>query len=436
MKPKAVTKYRKLSELHELPGNPRTIKKDQFEKLKKSIKDNADYFEARPIILSNRTGKLVIIAGNQRYKAAKAIGMTEVPTILLEGLSEEREREIVIRDNVENGDWDMDALANEWNAQDLLDWGVELPELESMTEVVEDTPPEVNEEEEPMTKLGQIWQLGNHRLMVGDSTKADQVAALMDGEKADLLVTDPPYNVDYANIKASVMKALHHRTDGKTIQNDNFKDDSEFQQFLMDSLGNANDAPKDGGVFYVWHADSQAFSFWEAAHQIGWTVREILNWVKDRLSMGRQDYQWQHEPCLYGWKSGAGHYFRDIRTETTVFDDEKPIDELSNKELKELVRNYRQAVPTSIIRENKPSKSEEHPTMKPVKLIARLVANSSREGEAVLDIFGGSGTTMIACEQLGRSCYMMELDPHYADVIIERWQNFTGQTAKLIKETD
>ena len=434
MKPKAVTKYRKLSELHELPGNPRTIKKDQFEKLKKSIKDNADYFEARPIILSNRTGKLVIIAGNQRYKAAKTIGMTEVPTILLEGLSEEREREIVIRDNVENGDWDMDALANEWNAQDLLDWGVELPELEAMTEVVEDTPPEVNEEE-PMTKLGQIWQLGNHRLMVGDSTKADQVAELMAGEKADLLVTDPPYNVDYANIKASVMKALHHRTDGKTIQNDNFKDDSEFQQFLIDSLGNANDALKDGGVFYVWHAGSQAFSFWEAAHQIGWTVREILNWVKDRLSMGRQDYQWQHEPCLYGWKDGAGHYFRDIRTETTVFDDEKPIDELSNKELKELVRNYRQAVPTSIIRENKPSKSEEHPTMKPVKLIARLVANSSIEGEAVLDIFGGSGTTMIACEQLGRSCYMMELDPHYADVIIERWQNFTGQTAKLIKET-
>ena len=337
MKPKAVTKYRKLSELHELPGNPRTIKKDQFEKLKKSIKDNADYFEARPIILSNRTGKLVIIAGNQRYKAAKAIGMTEVPTILLDGLSEEREREIVIRDNVENGDWDMDALANEWNAQDLLDWGVELPELEAMTEVVEDTPPEVNEEE-PMTKLGQIWQLGNHRLMVGDSTKADQVAELMAGEKADLLVTDPPYNVDYANIKASVMKALHHRTDGKTIQNDNFKDDSEFQQFLIDSLGNANDALKDGGVFYVWHAGSQAFSFWEAAHQIGWTVREILNWVKDRLSMGRQDYQWQHEPCLYGWKDGAGHYFRDIRTETTVFDDEKPIDELSNKELKELVR--------------------------------------------------------------------------------------------------
>ena len=197
MKPKAQVIYRSLSELHELPGNPRTIKKDQFEKLKKSLTDNADYFEARPIILSDRTGELVIIAGNQRYKAAKAIGLEQVPTILLEGLSEEREREIVIRDNVENGDWDMDALANEWNAQDLLDWGVDLPELENITEIVEDEAPEVQPDEEPMTKLGQIWQLGNHRLMVGDSTKADQVAELMGGELADLLITDPPYNVNY-----------------------------------------------------------------------------------------------------------------------------------------------------------------------------------------------------------------------------------------------
>ena len=433
MKPKAVTKYRKLSELHELPGNPRTIKKDQFEKLKKSLTDNADYFEARPIILSDRTGELVIIAGNQRYKAAKANGMTEVPTILLEGLSEEREREIVIRDNVENGDWDMDALANEWNAQDLLDWGVELPELEAMTEVVEDTPPDVNEEEEPMTKLGQIWQLGNHRLMVGDSTKADQVAELMGGELADLLVTDPPYNVNYGAQKAPTMKKLHYRTDGLRVANDNMES-SAFQQFLRDAYSAADSAMNHGAAWYIWHASAEVKNFTEALEETEWQLRQIIIWAKDRLSMGLQDYQWQHEPCLYGWKSGAGHYFRDIRTETTVFDDEKPIDELSNNELKELVRNYRQVMPTSIIRENKPSKSEEHPTMKPVKLIARLIANSSRERERVLDIFGGSGTTMIACEQLGRSCYMMELDPHYADVIIERWQNFTGQTAKLIKE--
>lgn len=435
MKPKAQVEYRAIADIKELPGNPRTIKKDQFEKLKTSIKDNADYFEARPIILSDRTGELVILAGNQRYKAAKAIGLKEVPTILLPNLTEEREKEIIIRDNVENGDWDWDELANSWDASLLDDWGVDLPtDMKPQLEIIEDEVPYPETDKPAKSKLGEIYQLGDHRLMVGDSTKAEQVAELMNGEQADLLVTDPPYNVNYANIKASVMEVLHHRTDGKTISNDNFKDDSEFQQFLIDSLGNANDALKDGGVFYIWHAGSQAFSFWEATHQIGWTVREVLDWVKDRLSMGLQDYQWQHESCLYGWKGGAGHYFIDLRNLTTVFDDEKTIDELTKKELKELVANYRQAVPTTIIREPKPSKSEEHPTMKPIRLIAKLIGNSSREGEIVLDIFGGSGTTMIACEQLNRTCYMMELDPHYADAIIKRWEKFTGQKASKIKE--
>lgn len=434
MKPKAQVIYRPIADLKELPGNPRTIKKDQFEKLKASIRDNADYFEARPLILSNRTGELVILAGNQRYKASKALGLKEVPTVLLEGLSEEREREIIIRDNVENGEWNIDMLANQWNPDDLISWGVELPDIQTTTEIIEDEAPEVNEQEPAKSKLGEIYQLGEHRLMVGDSTKAEQVAELMAGEKADLLITDPPYNVDYANIKASVMKALHHRTDGKIISNDNFADSEAFEAFLTDSLQNANDALKDGGVFYIWHADSQASSFWKSLEAIGWTVREIINWVKDRLSLGRQDYQWQHEPCLYGWKGGAGHYFIDVRNLTTIFDDEKPVEELTNKELKELVANYRATVPTTIIRENKPTKSEEHPTMKPVKLIAKLIGNSSRERERVLDIFGGSGTTMIACEQLNRICYMMELDPHYADVIIERWEKFTGQKAERIKE--
>ena len=382
MQPKAQVVYRKLSELKELPGNPRTISKKQFETLKKSLEDNQDYFEARPIILSNRTGELVILAGNQRYKAAKSIGMESVPTILLEGLTKEREDEIVVRDNVENGDWDWDALANGWDAQDLMDWGVELPEMEATTEIIEDEAPEVNEKEPAKSKLGEIYQLGNHRLMVGDSTDASQVTELMGGELADLLVTDPPYNVNYANIKASVMKALHHRTDGKTITNDNFEDEEAFCSFLIDSLGAADANMKSGAAFYIWHADSQAKNFWRATEEIGWTVREILNWVKDRLSLGRQDYQWIHEPCLYGWKSGAGHYFVDIRTECTVFDDEKDPDEMTKTELKEAVKLMREASKLSIIREPKPTKSEEHPTMKPVKLIARLVGNSSRERES------------------------------------------------------
>lgn len=392
MKPKAQVTYRAISELKELPGNPRTIKKDQFEKLKKSLKDNQDYFEARPIILSNRTGELIILAGNQRYKAAKAIGLEQVPTILLEGLSEEREREIVIRDNVENGDWDMDMLANEWDAGQLQDWGVDLPELQDITEIVEDEAPEVEPEGEPMTKLGEIYQLGNHRLMVGDSTKADQVAALMAGEQADLLVTDPPYNVDY------------RAADGKKIQNDKFDDEQNFTDFLTDAFRNAFDSMKPGAPFYFWHASRTHASFRQAIVNCGEEDRQLLIWEKDSLVLGRSDYQWIHEPCIYGWKSGAAHYFINDRKKTTIFHFDKP------------------------------KRSAEHPTMKPIALIAELIGNSSRERERVLDIFGGSGTTMIACEQLGRSCYMMELDPHYADVIIKRWENFTGLKAERIKE--
>lgn len=435
MKPKAQVIYRPIADLKELPGNPRTIKKDQFEKLKTSIKDNSDYFEARPLILSNRTGELVILAGNQRYKASKALGLKEVPTVLLEGLSEEREREIIIRDNVENGEWNIDMLANEWNPDDLISWGVELPDIQTTTEIIEDEAPEVNEQEPAKSKFGEIYQLGEHRLMVGDSTKAEQVAELMDGEKADLLITDPPYNVNYQNNKPETLKKLHRRTDGLTVANDNMES-SAFQQFLRDAYSAADLAMRPGAAWYIWHASAEVKNFTEALEETEWQLRQIIIWAKDRLALGLQDYQWQHEPCLYGWKGGAGHYFVDIRTLTTIFDDEKPVEDLTNKELKELVANYRATIPTTIIREPKPTKSEEHPTMKPVKLIAKLVGNSSRERERVLDIFGGSGTTMIACEQLNRICYMMELDPHYADVIIERWEKFTGQKAERIKAAE
>ena len=437
MQPKAQVVYRKLSELKELPGNPRTISKKQFETLKKSLADNQDYFEARPIILSNRTGELVILAGNQRYKAAKSIGLESVPTILLEGLSEERENEIVIRDNVENGDWDWDALANGWDAQDLMDWGVELPEMEATTEIIEDEAPEVNEKEPAKSKLGEIYQLGDHRLMVGDSTDANQVAELMGGELADLLVTDPPYNVAYQQDgSATELRARHRSKNAKQIMNDSFESDEAFTDFLIDAFRGAFASLKPGGAFYFWHAFATHASFDEAIKANGEECREQLIWVKSSLCLGRQDYQWIHEPCLYGWKGGAGHYFVDVRTECTVFDDEKDPDEMTKTELKEAVKLMREASKLSIIREPKPTKSEEHPTMKPVRLIARLVGNSSRERERVLDIFGGSGTTMIACEQLGRSCFMMELDPHYADVIIERWEKFTGQKAIKIKDAE
>lgn len=380
MKPKAQVEYRAIAELKELPGNPRTIKKDQFEKLKQSLKDNADYFEARPIILSDRTGELVILAGNQRYKAAKAIGLKEVPTILLPNLTEEREKEIIIRDNVENGDWDWDALANSWDAQDLLDWGVELPKFESTTEIVEDTPPEVNEEESPMTKLGQIWQLGDHRLMVGDSTKTEQVAELMAGEQADLLVTDPPYNV--------AMKR------SATIKNDNL-DDWEFALLLESAYKIAKTYATKANQY--WWIGFRAWSTLEGViKNNGEKITNCIVWTKPSIGLGKSGYRYQHELCAF-----IGNIADKNKSDVWGFERDT---------------------------------SRLHPTMKPVGLIAKAIGDSSRKGELVLDIFGGSGTTMIAAEQLNRRCYMMELDPHYADVIIECWEKFTGQTAKLIKE--
>ena len=390
MKPKAQVEYRPIKDLKELPGNPRTIKKDQFEKLKKSIKDNADYFEARPIILSNRTGELVILAGNQRYKAAKANGMKEVPTILLEGLSEEREREIIIRDNVENGEWDWDTLANEWDADVLDSWGVDLPmSLRPKIEIEEDEAPEP--EKETTTKLGDIFILGGHKVMCGDSTSLEDMQKLTGGGcLVDMWLTDPPYNVAYEGKTKERLK----------IENDSMSD-ADFREFLQDAFATASAVMKPGAAFYIWHADSEGYNFRAACKATGLDVRECLIWNKNSMVMGRQDYQWKHEPCLYGWKDGSHKWFGD-RKQTTVIDFDRP------------------------------TKNKEHPTMKPVGLMAYLIQNSTKEGDFVLDSFGGSGSTLIACEQTGRKCMTMELDPHYVDVIVKRWENLTGN--KAIKE--
>lgn len=378
MKPKAQVEYRAIADLKELPGNPRTIKKDQFEKLKQSIKDNADYFEARPIILSDRTGELVILAGNQRYKAAKAIGLLEVPTILLEGLTEAREKEIIIRDNVENGDWDWDALANEWDANMLGEWGVDLPtDLKPQLEIIEDEAPEPETDKPAKSKLGEIYQLGEHRLMVGDSTKAEQVAELMDGEQADLLVTDPPYNVAYGQ-----EGTVHERRGtAREIMNDKFDDNAHFQMFLEDAFSAADQSMKPGAGYYIWHADLNGLPFRSALETVNWPLREVLIWAKNSFTLGRQDYQWQHEPCLYGWKPGAAHYFVDIRSMATIFDGQQNPDEMTKTELADEVKQFRAIAPLTVVREDKPQKSEEHPTMKPVRLIAKLIGNSSRERE-------------------------------------------------------
>ena len=295
--------------------------------------------------------------------------------------------------------------------------------------------PEISDEEEakddncnpsdlapevPRSRLGDIYQLGQHRLIVGDSTKSLYLDALMQDELADCLITDPPYNVNYEG------------SNGKKIANDKMSD-GDFQEFLFDAFSVANEHLKQGGAFYIWHADLEGYNFRTAAKRVGWTIRQCLIWNKNSLVLGRQDYQWKHEPCLYGWKDGGSHYFVSNRSLTTVLEQQLDIDAMTKDELKKLVATFLGGdVPTTVIDENKPLRNAEHPTMKPVPLIGKQIKNSSRWGEIILDVFGGSGTTLIAAEQVGRRCRMVEFDPVYADVIVKRWEELTGEQAKYL----
>lgn len=240
----------------------------------------------------------------------------------------------------------------------------------------------------------------------------------------DLWLTDPPYNVAYEGGTKEKLK----------IANDNMSS-SAFHSFLLSAFQNAYDVMKSGAAFYVWFASREHINFERALNDANFQVRQELIWNKNTLVLGRQDYQWKHEPCLYGWKEGAAHYFIEDRTLTTVHEDEKSIDinKMSKDELKKTLKDIlNSGVPSTVINEDKPARNGEHPTMKPLKLIGRLIRNSSRKGEVVLDTFGGSGSTMMAAEQLGRKCFMVEYDPHYCDVIIARWEKLTGKKAEKI----
>ena len=218
------------------------------------------------------------------------------------------------------------------------------------------------------------------------------------------------------------------------IMNDNM-DDNEFVQFLNSAFKRASAVLKDGAAFYIWYADNEDITFRQACFNNGLTIRQCLIWVKNGFNFGRQDYKWQHEPCLYGWKDGAAHYFVEEYNHPTVIEDKVDFAKMKKEDMKKLLEEiFRSKEATTIIRENKPVCNDLHPTMKPLKMCAELIKHSARKGESVLDLFGGSGSTLMACEQLNRKCFMMEYDPHYVDVIIERWENFTGQKAVLLDE--
>ena len=403
-----------ISQLHEYDNNPRN-NDGAVDAVAASIREFG--FKV-PVIVD---GDNVIVAGHTRVKAARKLGMSAVPCIIADDLTPEQIKAFRLADNKvgELAGWEIEKLGKELSEidMDMSVFGFDAVEFEEFSEVCEDEIPDVDEQGDPITKLGDIWQLGRHRLMCGDSTSVESVAVLMDGALADMILTDPPYNVAYEG----------GTKDKLTIMNDNM-DDESFRAFLQDAFCAGDSALKKGGAFYIWHADSEGFNFRYACKAVGWEVMQCLIWNKNALVLGRQDYQWKHEPCLYGWKSGASHYFVKNRKLTTVLNDGVDIDVMTSDELRELIREITE--PSSVINENKPTRNGEHPTMKPVGLLSRQIRNSSRIGEKVLDLFGGSGSTLVACEQLDRVCYMMELDPKYCDVVVKRWETLTGEKAK------
>ncbi len=276
--------------------------------------------------------------------------------------------------------------------------------------------------ERAVSRNGDVWIMGRHRLMCGNSEAPADLEALMGGEQADLVWCDPPYNVDYED------------SEGKTLQGDN-QTDAEFRQFLRNILGAAIGVTKAGGPIYVAHADSEGLNFRAAVLEAGWLLKQTIVWVKDGFTLGRQDHQWQHEPILYGWKPGAAHCWYGERDKSTVLDGETPdLTTLGKPELIALINEVRNSRNTTVLRYSKPRKSDLHPTMKPVALVKGQVRNSSRVGDRVLDICAGSGTTMIACEALQRRARLMEKDPIYADVIVRRWEAWTGGRARRMAD--
>ena len=392
MTPKIETRL--VADLIPYAANSRTHSDAQVAQIAASIKE---FGWTNPILIDDDN---TIIAGHGRLLAARKLGMEEVPAIILDHLTKAQQRALVIADNqlALNAGWDMDMLKAEiedlslenFNLEllgfddDFLDGLLETAPSGGMTD--EDAVPEVPET--PKTVLGDVWVLGNHRLMCGDSTSIDAVEKLMDGAKADQLVTDPPYNIAYEGGSKK----------REQIKNDEMDNDS-FRQFLRDAFVSADSVMKAGAVFYIWHADSEGYNFRGACLDAGWQIRQTLIWNKDNSAFGRQDYHWKHEPCLYGWKDGASHLWAADRKQTTV------------------------------IACKRPSKSDLHPTMKPVELMEYQIQNNTKGSDVVLDLFGGSGSTLIASEKTNRHARLMELDPKYCDVIVKRWQEFTGKEA-------
>lgn len=394
-----------------LPSNPRKWSEDDLSRLEDSIRDTPELLEARGIIVVPRDGRYVVLGGNMRLAAIRGLGRTEAPCIVLpESTPAEKLREIVIKDNGSFGEWDTEALLAEWKDLPLEDWGALLEKEQSSSvwtkndeSAEEDDFDESTDIVETRCKLGELWELGAHRLMCGDSTDTQVLETLMGGGLADMVFTDPPYGVaigDKNKLLNSVQKAGRCT---ENIKNDKLSTD-ELYTILVKAMVNVRNNCKDDACYYVTSPQGGELGLMMMMMKdAGIPVRHMLIWEKNcaTFSLGRLDYDYQHEPIFYTWTKSHHNYRKgDYRTTVWKYD--------------------------------KPRKCDLHPTMKPVELVANCLMDATREGDTVLDVFGGSGTTLIACEQLNRKCRMMELDPHYCDVIMARWEKLTGRKAVKI----
>ena len=412
----------------------------EYEKLKRSIQE---FGYVEPVIWNKRTG--IVVGGHQRLKVMKDLGYTEVDCVVVD-LDEAKEKALNIALNKISGEWDNDLLASllkdlGGSGYDITLTGFDLAEAQelfgsgSMENVHEDdfdADSALDAVSEPKTKTGDLWLLGQHRLLCGDCTQNEDVSKVLDEKTADIMVTDPPYNVDYG----SAVKGKHESQSrqGSLIANDNLSDD-EFYQFLLAFYKAAEKGLKKGAPIYVFHSTKETVNFTRAMENAGLKCAQTLVWYKNHFTLGRQDYQWIHEPILYGWKEGAGHYFIDDRSLPTVNEELRlNLRKMSKVELVELVEKILD-LPSTVIKDNKPSKSPDHPTMKPITLCAKLIYNSSHEGDTVYEPFGGSGSTLIASEQLNRKCCAIELEPKYCDVIVRRYKELCPEAEiKHIRE--
>lgn len=396
-------------------SNPRITTEEQIELYKKIL---TRFGMIVPILI---TAENKILYDNGKYEAAKQLGMRTVRAVRIEKLSEEELRTLRLAElnAQEKGEWDFEKLYEELsklNEDDLFLTGFNLEDIEKELGVDGDDIECIEEIETPEPKenyysqSGDIYLLGEHRLMCGDSTNSEDVAKLMNGELADLMITDPPYNINYEG------------SDGQKIKNDNMSSD-EFYDFLYYFYSNAFNHMRAGAAYYIFHADSETISFRKALEDAGFKFSQCLIWVKNGFNLSRQDYNWRHEPCLYGWKLGKEHFFIKDYTQDTILETQEVLKKKSKEELLKYILELEGIIKyhSTIIEENKPLKNDIHPTMKPLKLLARLMANNSKKGWKVLDLFGGSGSTLMTAEQLGRKSYLMEYDPRFADVIVKRF---------------